>query len=91
MANFSFPIAIVSTGIAFIYFSTVFVFINRWFGLGSSPGLMNVVIYSALAVMCVYNYALAVFTDPGRVPSNFQPDIEDSSSSVHEVKRKVYV
>lgn len=88
MANYSFPITIVSIGIAFIYFSTVFIFINRWFGLGSSPGLMNAVIYTALAVMCVYNYALAVFTDPGRVPSNFQPDIEDSSSSVHEVKRK---
>lgn len=90
MSNFSLPITIVSIGIAFIYFCTVFIFINRWFGLGSSPGLMNVGIYTGLAVMCVYNYVLVVFTDPGRVPSDFQPDIDDSSSSVHEVKRKVY-
>ncbi|KAF3454951.1 hypothetical protein FNV43_RR05399 [Rhamnella rubrinervis] len=39
--------------------------------------------------MCVFNYTISVLLDPGRVPATYMPDIEDSESPVHEVKRKV--
>ncbi|KAK8514804.1 hypothetical protein V6N12_057700 [Hibiscus sabdariffa] len=54
----------------------------------TSPGIMNAVAFTGVAVMCVLNYALAIIMDPGRVPSTFLPDIEDSSVTVHEIKRK---
>ncbi|XP_022145736.1 probable protein S-acyltransferase 16 isoform X2 [Momordica charantia] len=86
--NFSPPVAVVVSAISLIYFSTIFIFIERWFGLTSSPGIMNAVVFTAVALMCTINYALAIFTDPGRVPSTYMPDIEDSGSPIHEIKRK---
>lgn len=50
---------------------------------------MNAVVFTAVALMCIINYALAIFTDPGRVPSTYMPDIEDSENPIHEIKRKV--
>uniref|UniRef100_A0A2P2K8J5 S-acyltransferase n=2 Tax=Rhizophora mucronata TaxID=61149 RepID=A0A2P2K8J5_RHIMU len=86
--SFSLPVTAVVLAIGYIYFSTVFVFIERWFGLTSSPGIMNASVFTAVALMCVFNYAVAIFTDPGRVPSTYMPDVEDSHNSVHEIKRK---
>ncbi|KAL0375226.1 UNVERIFIED_CONTAM: putative protein S-acyltransferase 16 [Sesamum radiatum] len=87
--KFSFHVAIVIAAIAYIYFSTVFVFIDRWFGLWSSPGMLHTVVFSFLAVMCISSYRLAIYTDPGRVPASFVPDIEDATNPIHEIKRKV--
>ena len=87
--KFSVSVSVVVLGIAYIYLSTVFVFIDRWFGLSSSPGIMNAAVFTALAVMCVYNYATAILTDPGWVQSTYMPDIEDVESPIHEIKRKV--
>ncbi|OMO66335.1 Zinc finger, DHHC-type, palmitoyltransferase [Corchorus capsularis] len=84
----SLPVTAVLLAIAFIYFSTVFIFIDRWFGLMTSPGIMNAVVFTGVAVTCVLNYAFAILTDPGRVPSNFMPDVEDAEVPVHEIKRK---
>uniref|UniRef100_A0A6N2KJU8 Laccase n=1 Tax=Salix viminalis TaxID=40686 RepID=A0A6N2KJU8_SALVM len=50
---------------------------DRWFGLMSSPGIMNAVVFTAIALLSVLNYTIAILTDPGRVPSSFMPDIED--------------
>ncbi|XP_021888387.1 probable protein S-acyltransferase 16 [Carica papaya] len=86
--KFSLPVAVVVLAIAFIYFSTVFIFIDRWFGLMSSPGIMNAAVFTAVALMCVSNYVVSVHTDPGRVPSTYMPDIEDSENPIHEIKRK---
>ncbi|XP_038906305.1 probable protein S-acyltransferase 16 isoform X1 [Benincasa hispida] len=86
--TFSPPVTVVVLAISFIYFSTLFVFIDRWFGLMSSPGIMNAIVFTAVALMCITNYALAIFTDPGRVPSTYMPDIEDSENPIHEIKRK---
>lgn len=86
--GFSLPVTVVVLAIIYIYFSSVFVFLDRWLGLMSSPGIMNVVVFTAVAVMCVYNYAVAVFRDPGCVPSTYLPDIEDLDNPVHEIKRK---
>ncbi|CAN6588909.1 unnamed protein product [Malus baccata var. baccata] len=86
--GFSLPVTVVVLAIAYIYFSTVFIFIDRWFSLMSSPGLMNAVVFTGVAVMCVFNYFVSVFTDPGRVPSTYMPDVEDSGNPIHEIKRK---
>ncbi|XP_018498939.1 probable protein S-acyltransferase 16 isoform X5 [Pyrus x bretschneideri] len=86
--GFSLPVTVVVLAIAYIYFSTVFIFIDRWFGLMSSPGLMNAVVFTGVAVMCVFNYSASVFRDPGRVPSTYMPDVEDSGNPMHEIKRK---
>ena len=83
------PVVAVVAAICYIYFTSIFVFIDRWFGLWSSPGLMNAVVFTAIAAMCIFNYVVAIFTDPGRVPASFVPDIEDSGSPIQEIKRKV--
>ncbi|CAN8269525.1 unnamed protein product [Cochlearia groenlandica] len=86
--GFSLPVTVVILVIGFVYFSTVFTFIDRWFSLSSSPGITNAVLFTALALMCIYNYSIAVFRDPGRVPLDYMPDVEDPKSPVHEIKRK---
>ena len=88
--GFSLPVTVVVVAIGYIYFSTVFVFVDRWFGLWSSPGLMNAAIFTAVVAMCIYNYTVSVFHDPGRVPSTYMPDVEDSENPIHEIKRKVF-
>ena len=85
----SLPVSVVVLAIAYIYLSTVFVFIDQWFGLVTSPGIINAVLFTAVAVTCVFNYVVSLRTDPGRVPSTYMPDIEDSENPVHEIKRKV--
>ncbi|XP_027335915.1 probable protein S-acyltransferase 16 isoform X3 [Abrus precatorius] len=86
--TFSLPVSIVVLAIAFIYASTVFVFIDRWLGLFSSPGIMNVVVFTVLTSMCAFTYRTAISSDPGRVPSTYVPDVEDVESPIHEIKRK---
>ncbi|XP_027177270.1 probable protein S-acyltransferase 16 isoform X3 [Coffea eugenioides] len=86
--RFSFHVCVIVAAIVYIYFSTVFIFIDQWFGLGSSPGLLNAAVFTCLALMCVYTYALAIFTDPGRIPASYVPDVEDADTPMHEIKRK---
>ncbi|KAJ9694734.1 hypothetical protein PVL29_010283 [Vitis rotundifolia] len=86
--KFSLPVFVVASAITYIYFSTVFIFIDMWFGLTTSPGILNAIAFTAVAFMCVLNYVVAILTDPGRVPATFMPDIEDSQSPIHEIKRK---
>ncbi|EXC14788.1 putative S-acyltransferase [Morus notabilis] len=87
-SRFSLPVSVVVLVIAYIYFSTLFVFVDRWFGLTTSPGIINAVVFTAVAAMCVFSYTVSLFTDPGRVPSTYMPDIEDSQNPIHEIKRK---
>ncbi|XP_015055685.1 probable protein S-acyltransferase 16 isoform X1 [Solanum pennellii] len=86
--RFSFHVTVVAAAIAYIYFSTVFVFIDQWLGLWSSPGILNAILFSVVALFCILSYALAIYTDPGRVPSSFIPDVEDPENTVQEIKRK---
>ncbi|KAK8705136.1 hypothetical protein V6N13_048744 [Hibiscus sabdariffa] len=86
--GFSFSVTVVVSAIVFIYYCTVFIFIDRWLGLMTSPGIMNAVAFTSVAFMCVLHYAFSIFADPGRVPSSFMPDIEDPEVPIHEIKRK---
>ncbi|KAG9157857.1 hypothetical protein Leryth_000044 [Lithospermum erythrorhizon] len=87
-SKLSIHIIVVTTSIIYIYFSTILVFIDQWFGLQTSPGLLNAVIFTFIAIMCVFNYRRAIITDPGRVPNSYSPDIEDAQNPIHEIKRK---
>ncbi|KAF3636138.1 putative thaumatin-like protein-like [Capsicum annuum] len=84
---FSFHVIAIAVAIAYVYFSTVFVFIDKWLGLWSSQGIFNAVMFSVITLFCIFSYTLAIYTDPGRVPSSFVPDIEDENM-VREIKRK---
>ncbi|KAL8152719.1 hypothetical protein V2J09_010479 [Rumex salicifolius] len=84
----SLPVLVVTFAIGYIYFASVFVFIDKWFGLWSSPGLFHAVAFTAIAAVCVFTYVTAVVTDPGQVPPSFVPDVEDSSAPIQEIKRK---
>ncbi|XP_048320299.2 probable protein S-acyltransferase 16 isoform X3 [Ziziphus jujuba] len=86
--RFSLSVTVVVLAICYIYLTTIFIYIDRWFGLMTSPGIMNAVVFTGVAAMCVFNYTVAVFMDPGKVPSTYMPDIEDSDNPVHEIKRK---
>eukprot|EP00268_Persea_americana_P017731 TRINITY_DN1858_c0_g1_i1.p1 TRINITY_DN1858_c0_g1~~TRINITY_DN1858_c0_g1_i1.p1 ORF type:complete len:283 (-),score=23.48 TRINITY_DN1858_c0_g1_i1:465-1313(-) len=84
----SLPILLVLSAICFIYYTTVFVVIDEWLGLSTSQGLMNASFFSILALMSVVTYTIAIVRDPGHVPSSYVPDVEDSDSPIHEIKRK---
>lgn len=83
------PIIIVLFVIGYLYYATVFVVIDEWLGLTTAAGLTNAILFSIVAVMAVATYGIAIFRDPGRVPFSYMPDIEDSESPIHEIKRKV--
>nr|XP_043636332.1 probable protein S-acyltransferase 16 [Erigeron canadensis] len=82
-------VIVVTGAIIYIYASTVIVFVNQWFGIRSSPGVINAFLFTCLSIICIFNYLLAMCLDPGRVPPSFVPDIEDSlNHPIHEIKRK---
>ncbi|GAB4833831.1 Probable protein S-acyltransferase 16 [Ancistrocladus abbreviatus] len=84
----SLPVFFVVFAICYIYFTSIFIFLDKWLGLWSSPGLINAVVFTGIAVMCVFNYLVAIITDPGRVPVSFVPDVEDADNPIQEIKRK---
>ncbi|XP_068669251.1 probable protein S-acyltransferase 16 isoform X1 [Aristolochia californica] len=84
----SLPIIVVLSAIGFLYYTTVFVVIDEWLGLSTSPGVMNAVVFTFLVIMSTVTYGIAIVRDPGHVPASFMPDIEDAESPVHEIKRK---
>ncbi|WOL18246.1 putative protein S-acyltransferase 15 [Canna indica] len=71
------PVLAVISMIGFVYYSTVFVFIDGWLGLDTAPGLLNSVIFTWLAFMCLFSFFAAVLSDPGGVPPSFAPETED--------------
>ncbi|XP_062180370.1 probable protein S-acyltransferase 16 isoform X2 [Phragmites australis] len=88
LGHLTLPIFSVLAAIGYVYYTTVFVAVSRWLGLSTAAGVANAAAFTALAAACVATYAAAVRRDPGRVPPDFVPDVEDAKSSVHEIKRK---
>ncbi|KMZ56184.1 putative Palmitoyltransferase [Zostera marina] len=82
------PIIIVFVSIGYLYFSTVFIFIKEWLGLTTATGLLNASLLSAMVLMLLVTYVMAIVRDPGYVPSTFAPDIEDPDNPIQEIKRK---
>ncbi|KAI4346306.1 hypothetical protein L6164_007219 [Bauhinia variegata] len=77
----SLPVFSVLLLMGFVYCITVFVFIEDWIGLQSSPGTLNAFVFSILASLCLFSFFICVLTDPGHVPSSYIPDVEDRGIS----------
>ncbi|ERM94827.1 hypothetical protein AMTR_s00009p00051780 [Amborella trichopoda] len=82
----SLPVFVVLLLIVFVYYSTVFVFIEEWLSLKSSHGLLNSLIFTFFAAMILSSYATAILRDPGRVPYGLVPDIEGSNDNINGPK-----
>nr|KJB68732.1 hypothetical protein B456_011G2379002 [Gossypium raimondii] len=91
LKNFlSIPIFSVFFVMGFVYYVTVFILIEDWVGLQTSAGSLNSMIFTTLACLCVLSFLVGVLTDPGRVPSSYIPDVEDTSfASDQEPKKNV--
>ncbi|MBA0754225.1 hypothetical protein Gogos_019928 [Gossypium gossypioides] len=91
LKNFlSIPIFSVFFVMGFVYYITVFILIEDWVGLQTSAGSLNSMIFTTLACLCVLSFLVGVLTDPGRVPSSYIPDVEDTSfASDQEPKKNV--
>ncbi|KAA3481628.1 putative protein S-acyltransferase 15 [Gossypium australe] len=44
----------------------------------TSAGSLNSMIFTTLACLCALSFLVGVLTDPGRVPSSYIPDVEDT-------------
>lgn len=73
----SLPIFLVLSLMIFISYTTIFIFLDRWLSLKSSTGILNAAIFSLISFMALISLSIAVFKDPGSVPSNYAPDSED--------------
>ncbi|CAF1791464.1 hypothetical protein Bca4012_047037 [Brassica carinata] len=78
---FSIPVLSVILVMGLVYYVTLFVFIDDWVGLRSSAGKLNALIFTSLASLCIFSLSICVLLDPGRVPSSYAPDVENSSWS----------
>lgn len=65
----------------FVYYITVFIFLEDWVGLKTSAGSLNTLIFTLLAFLSLFSFFVCVLTDPGSVPSGYVPDVEDSGGS----------
>ncbi|KAK4489655.1 hypothetical protein RD792_005467 [Penstemon davidsonii] len=83
----SFPILSLFLLLGFVYYVTVFIFIEDWLGLQSSAGSLNALILSLLVSLCVFTLMVCVLSDPGRVPSGYVPDVEDNQGPDQEIKK----
>ncbi|KAK9282637.1 hypothetical protein L1049_010856 [Liquidambar formosana] len=83
----SIPVISVFVLMGFVFYITVYVFTEDWLGLQSSAGSLNALIFSFLALLCLYSLFVCVVTDPGHVPSNYVPDFEDTDVSDQEPKK----
>lgn len=85
----SLPVLSVFVLVGFIYYITIFIFLEDWLGLHSSSGSLNTIIFTVLASFSLFSFLVCATTDPGRVPSEYVPDIEHSDASDQESKKNV--
>ncbi|PKI46737.1 hypothetical protein CRG98_032877 [Punica granatum] len=85
----SIPVFAVLLQMGFVYYVTVFSFLDDWLGLRTSVGSLNAIIFTSLICYCLFSFFVCVLTDPGRVPPSYVPDVEDSDVSDQETKQPV--
>ncbi|KAF3434004.1 hypothetical protein FNV43_RR25107 [Rhamnella rubrinervis] len=71
----------------FVYYTTVFIFIEDWVGLQSSAGSLNALIFTFLVSLCLFSFFVCVLTDPGPVPASYIPDVEESGVADEERRK----
>ncbi|KAG8390602.1 hypothetical protein BUALT_Bualt01G0100600 [Buddleja alternifolia] len=87
----SIPIVSVFVFLGFSYYVTIFIFIEDWFGLQTSAGVLNSLIFTLLIFLFLFSFSVCVLTDPGEVPASYVPDVEQNQSPDQEFhKRGVY-
>jgi palmitoyltransferase len=64
------------------YYSTVFVFLDHWLGLGTTAGAAHAAAFSLIVAACLFSFLCAAAADPGSVPAAFSPDAEDPQVQV---------
>ncbi|KAJ1381344.1 DHHC-type zinc finger family protein isoform 2 [Sesbania bispinosa] len=78
-------ILLVLTLVAFTYYTIVLAIYGPALfsgGLRSLTALPVLILFHALLVMLLWSYFAVVFTDPGRVPSNWRPKIDEEIGDV---------
>ncbi|XP_057471261.1 probable protein S-acyltransferase 15 isoform X1 [Actinidia eriantha] len=83
----SIPVFSVFLVLGFVYYVTVFIFLEDWLGLQTSAGSLNALIFTFLAFLSLFSFFACVLTDPGGVPSSYVPDVEDSGVTDQELKK----
>ncbi|XP_059666049.1 probable protein S-acyltransferase 15 [Cornus florida] len=83
----SIPVFSVFLLVGFVYYITVFIFIDNWLGLQSSAGSLNALIFTFLAFLSLFSFFVCILTEPGGVPSTYVPDVEDSQVCEQEPKK----
>lgn len=78
----SLPVITVISLMGFVYYSTVFVFVESWLGLRSAAGICSALVFSYFTLMCLASFCASVVIDPGQVPASFAPDMEGSDGNV---------
>ncbi|KAJ6900674.1 protein S-acyltransferase 15 isoform X1 [Populus alba x Populus x berolinensis] len=80
----SIPVCSVFLLMGFVYYITVFIFIEDWVGLQSSAGTLNVMIFTVMASLCLFSFLVCVLKEPGYVPSPYVPDVEGAAVPPHQ-------
>uniref|UniRef100_A0A2N9HMD7 Uncharacterized protein n=1 Tax=Fagus sylvatica TaxID=28930 RepID=A0A2N9HMD7_FAGSY len=78
---FSIPLSAVFLLMGFVYYITLFVFIEDWVGLQSSAGSLNALIFTFFSSLCLVSFLASVLIDPGQVPASYVPDLEQTRAS----------
>lgn len=78
----SVPVLAVILLMVFVYYCSMFVFLQDWLGLQSSPGTLNAFLFSLFASLSLFSFFSCVLTDPGHVPSSYAPDVEFSKDVI---------
>ncbi|CAI0410988.1 unnamed protein product [Linum tenue] len=85
----SIPVCGVLMVMGVVYYITIFIFIEDWVGLATSAGTLNAVIFTFMAALSLFSFAVSVLTDPGYVPSSSAPDVEAASVLDPETQKDV--
>ncbi|KAL5569379.1 hypothetical protein UlMin_025954 [Ulmus minor] len=84
----SIPVLSVFFLMGFVYYITLFIFIQDWIGLQTSSGSLSALIFTFMASLCLFSFSVCVLADPGHVPASYIPDVEEQSGvSDDETKR----
>lgn len=85
----SLPVFAVFFVMGFVYYSTIFIFIEDRLGLKSSAGFLNALVFSCFALMSFISFISCIIMEPGHVPSNFVLEIEHGEVSDQGTNKNV--
>ncbi|KAI3983278.1 hypothetical protein MKX01_013345 [Papaver californicum] len=82
------PIFAVFLAMGFIYYTTVFIFIEDSMSLNSSNGFFNASIFSFFGLMSFISFITCIIMEPGHVPANFVLEIENGGEVLDQGSNK---